>query len=177
MSLKMIKLLVALVLIAALGWGANYFFSGKPKAINETSATEENGYHFYYYPKLNIYYDVSQNNFVYSVDGGHSWQTKKPTSDQIPENISDKVSFYSPVPETWHNNEEHRKAFKGVLVNYVEKPEDTATIKIDTTTKKKKAVVKKKEDPEEKVEEKKKGFFKRLKEKLKKKPKEEATNS
>jgi len=172
MSGNLIKLLLGVIIVAVLGFGAFQLFSPGEKKVVEAPVTES-GYLFYYYPKLNIYYDVVKGNFVYSVDGGYSWQTKKPASDQIPETISEKVTFYSPVPETWLHNEEHRKRYNGVLTSYVEKPEDTATITIDTLKPVTKKPLVKKPDPkiEEEPEEKKKGFFKRLREKLRKKDK------
>ena len=41
-------------------------------------------YKFYYYPKLNTYYDFQNGNFVYTIDGGETWQKKKPKKQHPP---------------------------------------------------------------------------------------------
>jgi hypothetical protein len=164
MSPLLKKLILGLVVTAVL------IFVAKQWILTEEAphtTVQESGYKFYYYPKLNMYYDASQNNFVYSVDGGHTWLNRKPANDQVAENISDKVIFYSPEPDTWTKNAEHRSRYNGILTSYIDRPEDTATVSIDTTSRlKKKAPVTKVE--EKKEEEQKRGFFKKLREKIKK---------
>lgn len=140
---------------------------------NPTKEPETSGYKFYYYPKLNVYYDATQNNFVYTVDGGLTWQTKKPASPELPEKLSQKVTLYSPDPDIWIHNSEHRQQYKGVSTDYVQRIEDTTQLNVppvlaNTDT----GLSKTHKDSTAKttVEEKKKSnsWFNRLKEKIKK---------
>ena len=78
-------------------------------------------YKFYYYPKLNTYYDFQNGNFVYTIDGGETWQKKKPKTAKLPETLSDKVMISAPVPEVWQYNEEHREKHNGISTNYLDK--------------------------------------------------------
>jgi hypothetical protein len=156
-------------MVLGLAVAALLIFIAKQWILTEriiTPSTQESGFKFYYYPKLNMYYDLSQNNFVYSVDGGHTWLFKKPANENVPETISNKVIFYSPEAESWTKNAEHRNKYNGVLTSYIDRPEDTATIIVDTNLKIKKPPVKKIEEKKENEE--KRGFFKKLREKIKK---------
>lgn len=155
---------IGILILLLVGFAAKLFLSPKVSAPQP----EPTGYKFYYYPKLNVYYDATQDNFVYSVDGGVSWQTKRPLDQRVPDQLSDKVVFYSPVPNAWIYNAEHRDQYKGVLSNFVVQKEDTAQVVVDTLSKKEDTHQRKKvvEVPSE--EKKKGGFFKRLKEKIKK---------
>jgi len=78
-------------------------------------------YKFYYYPKLNTYYDFQNGNFVYTIDGGETWQKKKPKTAKLPETLSDKVMISAPVPEVWQYNAEHREKHNGISTNYLDK--------------------------------------------------------
>jgi hypothetical protein len=155
---------IGILVLLLVGFAAKQFFS--PKA--PSPQPEPTGYKFYYYPKLNVYYDATQDNFVYSVDGGVSWQTKRPVNQRVPDQLSDKVVIYSPVPNAWIYNAEHRDQYKGVLSNFVMQKEDTALVVVDTISKKEDTSQKKKRIEAPKEEKKKGGFFKRLKEKIKK---------
>lgn len=134
---------------------------------------EASGFKFYYYPKLNVYYDATQNNFVYTVDGGLTWQTKKPASPDLPEKLSQKVTIYSPDPDVWIHNTEHRQQYKGVSTNYIQRIEDTSQLSappVLTNTDTGLAKAQKDSTAKTVVEEKKKAnsWFNRLKEKIKK---------
>jgi hypothetical protein len=163
------KLVIGIIILLLMGFAIKEFISLR-KPTTESVAS---GYKFYYYPKLNVYYDATQNNFVYTVDGGMTWQTKKPTSPDLPEKLSQKVTLYSPDADVWIHNIEHRQQYKGVSTNYIQRIEDTAQLStpavvLNTDT----GVSKAKKDSivKTKVESKKNqgSWFKRLKEKLKK---------
>jgi hypothetical protein len=87
-----------------------------PRSKSEVS---DDPYKFYYYPRLNAYYDLQRNDFVYTLDGGKTWQTKKPTTSALPEKLSKKVMITGPVPDVWRFNEEHRQKYDGVRSDYI----------------------------------------------------------
>jgi hypothetical protein len=163
------KLALGIFVLIMMGFAAKELLSSR----NTKKEPEASGFKFYYYPKLNVYYDATQNNFVYTVDGGVTWQTKKPASTDLPEKLGEKVTIYSPDPDAWIYNSKHRKQYKGVATNYVQRPEDTAKFvavatspKIDSASFVKKDTVENSKSEENK----KKGgsWFNRLKEKIKK---------
>ena len=159
------NVVIGIFLLIIMGFAAKELITTK-KVVTEPEPT---GYKFYYYPKLNMYYDATQNNFVYTVDGGLTWQTKKPTKEDLPEEMNDKITLYSPDPDAWINNTSHRQKYNGVYTNYIQRREDTAQFVVDTIAKKKSTTVLNKAETETDEKEKKgENFFKRLKEKIKK---------
>lgn len=162
------KVAIGIVLLVVMGFAAKEFIASK-KTI---AAPEQAGFKFYYYPKLNMYYDATQINFVYSVDGGHTWQTKKPTKQDLPDKLSEKVTLYSPDPDAWIYNSQHRQQYKGAYTNYVQRREDTAQYVSEPVVKKEdsaKESRKKAIENEGQQKDKKEGsWFKRLKDKFKK---------
>lgn len=83
------------------------------------SEVSDDPYKFYYYPKLNTYYDFQKDNFVYTLDGGRNWRSKRPASAVLPEKLSDKILITAPVPDVWRFNGEHRAKYKGVQTDYI----------------------------------------------------------
>lgn len=163
------KLVLGIFVLIMMGFAAKELLSPR----NTKTEPEASGFKFYYYPKLNVYYDATQNNFVYTVDGGVTWQTKKPTSTDLPEKLGEKITIYSPDPDAWIYNSKHRQQYKGVATNYVQRPEDTAKfVAVATPPKEDTATVVKQEtvNKSNAEENKKKGssWFNRLKEKIKK---------
>ncbi|HYH16545.1 MAG TPA: hypothetical protein VD794_15050 [Flavisolibacter sp.] len=163
------KLVLGVIILILMGFAAKELITSK----KVTSQPEASGYKYYYYPTLNMYYDATQNNFVYTVDGGVSWQTKKPSNADLPEKLSRKVTFYSPDPDAWVYNSQHRQQYNGVITNFVQRMEDTAQFVPAPAPVKQDSV---RSVPQEDVkesqtqEERKKGssWFNRLKEKIKK---------
>lgn len=108
-----------------------------PRSKSEVS---DDPYKFYYYPRLNAYYDLQRNDFVYTLDGGKTWQTKKPTTSALPEKLSKKVMITGPVPDVWRFNEEHREKYDGVRSDYVTEGQTTRQIVPESKAAKKDAV-------------------------------------
>jgi hypothetical protein len=113
--MKKIWLAVACVVVA--GFLVLALMPGNKKS----EVVSGDAYRFYYYPKLNAYYDFQNGDFVYTMDGGENWQKKKPKNAKLPEKLSQKVLISGPVPDIWRYNEEHRKAHNGINTNYLSK--------------------------------------------------------
>lgn len=163
------KLVLGIIVLTIMGFAVKELITSR-KATNEPEAS---GYKFYYYPKLNVYYDATQNNFVYTVDGGVTWQTKKPSNADLPEKLGQKVTIYSPDPDAWVYNSKHRQQYKGVATNYVQRMEDTAQFVVASTPRPEDTGLSAKKETvdKSKTEEGKKkdgSWFNRLKEKIKK---------
>jgi hypothetical protein len=154
------KFLLGVILVAVLAFTAKEVFYTK-KAV---ATVKQEGSRFYYYPQLNTYYDVTANNFYYTLDGGETWIVKKPASPHAPNTLGQKVVFFSQTAEVWKDNALHIEQYGGSMVNYVK--EDSlireAALR-DSSEKPKLAVV----ETVEKEPEVKGRFLKKLRQKIK----------
>lgn len=116
-------------------------------------------FEYYYYPARNIYYDVTNAQFVYSINGGKSWQVFKKDLNKEPATLGNKQIIYSTSLQPWDSNETHVKQYNGKLFSVAD--EDT-TAYTDAVSEKKTFKKPKPAVTEEPKKEKKPGFFKRL---------------
>ncbi len=85
---------------------------------SETTATSGKGVMtFYYYPKTNVYYDVSNSSYFYSIDSGRNWTVLKDSVGQKTRILGKQVIIKSSTNDIWRDNELHRKMYGGVLIN------------------------------------------------------------
>jgi len=85
-------------------------------------------YTFYYYPDWNAYYDVRNKNYIYSIDGGRTWDTITNSSNAVTNTLGEKIVLHSNSPEIWMENAQHRNQYGGTLNdlggNFLETGED-----------------------------------------------------
>ena len=115
-------------------------------------------FEFIYYPARNIYYDVTNAEFVYSVNGGKTWETFKKDLDKDPATLGSREVIYSNSMQPWDSNETHIKLYNGHLFSVAD--EDTTALSSKISDKK--TIKKAKPVTESTKKEKKPGFFKRL---------------
>lgn len=84
-------------------------------SCNNTSVQQQAT--FYYYPKSNVYFDVAKQVYLYSLNGGKSWEALSINSPNPPATLGDRVVIYSATDSIWKDNEAHRKQYAGVLYN------------------------------------------------------------
>lgn len=106
---------------------------------------------FYYYPDLNLYFDVAKNNFIYSLDGGAMWDTIDAKSGNIPTSLGDKIVLNSTSDSIWKDNTLHREKYDGYIYNVID---DDSTDTSGATTVTEKEVVKKQPTTSKKEDEK-----------------------
>ena len=116
-------------------------------------------FQYYYYPSRNVYYDVTNAQFLYSINGGKTWDAFKKDFVKDPATLGTKQVFYSDSPQPWINNDEQVKQFNGKVYNL---PEEDTSMQIDVVSNKKIAVKKISVASDSPKTEKKPGFFKRL---------------
>ena len=76
------------------------------------------GNQYYYYPSKNIYYDVSHQRYIFSLDSGRTWDSL--SSKAATAAIEGKREvIYSTSSEVWLNNEMHRQEYGGTLLNII----------------------------------------------------------
>ena len=122
-------------------------------------------FEFYYFPARNVYYDVANARFIYSLNGGKIWDTLYKKMETEPPTLGKKQIIYSNVSDPWDSNEVHRNRYGGYLLDIPD---------VDSTTSEKILVTERKTpnrsttaaaSPVTKSDnktEKKPGFFKRL---------------
>ena len=71
-------------------------------------------YSFYYYPKANVYYNITDNTYLFPDENG-SWEVAK----DLPKNksylLDKKVDLNSANSEIWKENENHRMVYAAAL--------------------------------------------------------------
>jgi hypothetical protein len=84
---------------------------------------------FYYYPDKNIYYDVSHQRFLYSLDEARTWQTFAPPQNGDTATLGRKIVIAASDSVVYANNEAHRKLYGGSLYKYAT---ENAAISVNT---------------------------------------------
>ncbi len=130
-------------------------------------------YEYYYYPSINLYYDVAKNNYIYSVDGGNTWHMENGGSDTLPPEMGPKVLIYASGDSIWKENRQHLQQYGGSLYNVVDEVDTSqASERTAVTDKVKNKPVKKKPAEPAEAKPEKKGLGKLLNKIFGKKKKE-----
>lgn len=92
---------------------------------------------FYYYPEKNIYYDVANKSYVYSLDSGRTWKSIADSSGEDPGTMGKRVIISSATDSVWNANEMYSKKYGGSLYNLIGKDTGLALRHTEITEKKK----------------------------------------
>ena len=68
---------------------------------------------FYYYPEKNVYYNVENSNYLYSLNGGKSWDSLKMNEAKETKALGKREVIYSETPQVWRSNMQHLKSYNG----------------------------------------------------------------
>jgi len=127
------------------------------KAAPQTTTT----YNFDYYPKANIYYNKTNNDYAFLTKEG-SWQVVKSLPASFTVTLDKKVELKSTSANIWKENERHRMIYAVSLyasaLDFKEPPRITPPPPVAKAETKEE----KKEKPEVKKERGIKGFFKKI---------------
>ncbi len=74
-------------------------------------------YEFQYYPSVNMYFDVAQQQYIYSLDSARTWNTLKGTTEEKAASLGTPATVYSDEKEIWKLNEAHRQQYNGTIFN------------------------------------------------------------
>jgi len=86
----------------------------------KTQAVKAKAGQYYYFPKTNIYYDVAQAEYIYSLDSGRSWNKMKNIKiNETPLTLGGKVIINESGDDIWKDNETHRSLYGGSLYNII----------------------------------------------------------
>ncbi|MEP6466102.1 MAG: hypothetical protein ABJB05_07335 [Parafilimonas sp.] len=116
-------------------------------------------FEFYYYPSRNVYFDVTNDQYLYSLDGGKTWDSLYVKTNKEPATLGTKRIIYSTSLDVWKDNQQHITQYNGQMMNVMN--EDSSLMQTDLAADRK---IKKAKAPAINTEkpEKKPGFFKRL---------------
>jgi hypothetical protein len=120
-------------------------------------------FEFFYYPAKNVYYDVTNKLYLYSLDGGKTWDSTYAYTTAEPATLGSKQIIYNPTFNVWEKNNEHVQQYDGHIINI--SVVDTSDLKQSLVAERKikkintsgSAAVTTAKEPEKKP-----GFFKRL---------------
>ncbi len=90
---------------------------------------------YLYYPDKNVYYDVAQNEYFYSVNGAKTWHTIHNPLPAPPSYLGQGITLFSDSTAVYADNETHRRLYVGVLYNIVKN--DSATVVASEITERK----------------------------------------
>jgi hypothetical protein len=118
-------------------------------------------FEFYYYPARNVYYDITNNLYLYSLDGGKTWDSVSTYTNKEPAILGSKQIIYSTTPYIWKDNKAHVSQYKGQVINIT--GNDSSLVQNYLVAERKiKKVIQPLVTEQDKKPEKKPGFFKRL---------------
>lgn len=117
-------------------------------------------FEFFYYPSKNVYYNVSNSLYLYSLDGGKNWDSFAVKTNKEPATLGTKRILYSTSLDIWKDNEQHLREYNGQAINIT--GNDSSNLQTDLAADRK--IKKAKTTPAMNVPkpEKKPNFFQRL---------------
>jgi hypothetical protein len=104
------------------------------------SSRSDGAYKFYYYPKLNAYYDLDYNYFFYTLDGGKTWRKKPAIDDDHVSELKENIVLTENEKEIWKYNELHRKKYEGVVYDFTQRKDEIKRERSRNTPTPKKAI-------------------------------------
>jgi len=139
---------------------------GSSTALACNNIHNDPAFEFYYYPARNVYYDVSNARYIYSLNGGRTWDTLYKKAEAGSPTLGKKEIIYSQVANPWDSNDVHIKRYEGYLLDLPSIDSNTAEAIVVSerkpATKAKSVTASTKDNSENNKSEKKPGFFKRL---------------
>ena len=104
-----------LKIIFVMGFAVAGFFllsAGKSTAQQDEPMVQSATY--YYYPKVNMYYDVANSLYLYRDNTG-KWQSAKQIADKVTTGMGKKAILINPALPVWKSNEYHRMVYSTAL--------------------------------------------------------------
>jgi hypothetical protein len=128
-------------------------------AFSSCNKITQKKFEFFYYPQLNVYFDVAAREYFFSLDSGKTWDSVYSNTNAEPATLGNKQILYSDTHAIWDSNEEHLKQYNGHAINIIYS--DTVSVTQDEVTDRKTKKIKS-VTADTKQPEKKPGFFQRL---------------
>jgi hypothetical protein len=129
--------------------------------VSSCNTINEKKFQFFYYPQFNVYFDVANSKYFFSLDSGKTWDSVYARTNAEPATLGTKQILYSDTHAIWNSNQQHLKQYNGHAINIVYS--DTVAVKEDRVADRKiKKIKSVTADNTKQQQEKKPGFFQRL---------------
>lgn len=109
------KAILAIVIVGVIGYFV--YAAVKPDKKPLETGTKE----VYYYPRVNVYYDVGTSQYAYFDSGVKSWKLSKDFSEEQKLSLGEKAVIATPSSPVWKNNEQDKLVYS---VNLYSSPND-----------------------------------------------------
>ncbi len=107
------KTLLKILFFAAFAVAGVFALSARKTAVKHSSPKQSTTY--YYYPRVNIYYDVIKGTYIYLGTDGKTWESAKQVSDKLSTGMGKKAVLINPPLPVWKSNEQHRLVYSTAL--------------------------------------------------------------
>ena len=106
------KTLLKILFVAAFAIAGVFGLSARKSAPHKTTIKQSATY--YYYPKVNMYYDVANSMYIYRDNAG-KWLSTKQISDKVTTGMGKKAILINPAQPVWKSNDYHRMVYSTAL--------------------------------------------------------------
>ena len=73
----------------------------------------------FYFPEKNVYFDSRTSTYFYSLDNAASWDSLIYKNGDAGAVLGNRIAVARPAGRIWSNNDSHRNAYNGTLLNLV----------------------------------------------------------
>jgi len=73
----------------------------------------------YYFPDKNVYFDVKNAKYYYSLDSTASWDSLTFNDKDYGSTLGERIAIKMPPGNAWENNNADRKTYNGIILNVV----------------------------------------------------------
>lgn len=102
-----------ILFFAAFGVAGIFAISARKSATAGPLVQQSSTY--YYYPRVNVYYDVAHSIYIYLDEDGKTWQSAKQVSDKLTTGMGKKAVLINPPLPVWKSNEHHKMVYSTAL--------------------------------------------------------------
>lgn len=103
--MRFVAILIVVVLAVALGFAV----------LSPGDKPEKEGDTYYYYPRVNIYYDVEQERYVFLDSSNNQWKRAKSVEESVANKLKDYIIINNPPKPVWKENRQHKMVYGTAL--------------------------------------------------------------
>ena len=107
------KALFKILFLGVLAAAGIFTLSARKSAGKKSSIKQSSTY--YYYPRVNMYYDVANSVYIYKAPDGKSWESGKQITDKVTTGMGKKAVLINPPLPVWKSNAHHKMVYSTAL--------------------------------------------------------------
>ncbi len=85
----------------------------------KTNSSQQSEDELYYFPEKNVYFDIKNAKYYYSLDSTASWDSLTFNGKDYGSTLGEKIAIKMPPGNAWENNNADRKTYNGIILNVV----------------------------------------------------------